>query len=176
MLLPPPLSPANTSSPQPSSSKTASETVPIYPSTSPEPVAIEQNIGSTPPQLTQEEALNLIREWLQQKQQVFTPPYNLEVLAKYTDEEYYKERRDDAEKHRLKDSQIHFSRTIVEPTSTVLVDTNQANQVTIGVSITEACTYIQGETTGDCSSQNQAYLYTLQFDGNHWKIIKAIKD
>jgi hypothetical protein len=166
-------SPPNISAPQPSSSETASKTVPISPSAPPEPVTVAKTIGSPPPKITQKEALNLIREWLQQKQKVFTPPYNLEVLAKYTSKEYYQSKRSEVEKYRLKDAQVHFSGIIVKPTSTVLVKTNQA---IIGVSITEACTYIKGKTTGDCSSQNQAYRYTLQFDGKHWKIIKATKD
>lgn len=169
----PPPSPSHTSAPKPSSSETASETVPISPSAPPEPVTVAKTIGSPPPKITQKEALNLIREWLQQKQQVFTPPYNLEVLSKYTSKEYYQSKRSEAEKYRLKGAQVRFSGIIVKPTSTVLVKTSQA---IIGVSVTEACTYIKGKTTGDCSSQNQAYRYTLQFDGNHWKIIKATKD
>jgi len=165
---------SSSTNPQSSVSTPASEAIQIAPTASSVPITTQQtSVQTSPPLITQEEALNLIKEWLQQKQQVFSSPYDLEILGRYATGAYYELKQREVERLREVSTELQFSGLVVEPTGVFSTDTNQA---VIGVGVTETCTYVRGETTEDCSSQSHPYTYTLRFDGVQWKIIASVKE
>ncbi len=121
---------------------------------------------ATTPTLTQETAVDLVEKWLQEKHKVFAPPFDLQVLARYTTGRYFQKSQNTVDWLKSNNAYYQFESPLVEATGIFSVEGNQA---TVGVKVTESLSlYSQGQAK---PSQNTTeYNFTLQLENGQWKI------
>lgn len=122
--------------------------------------------------ITQAQAVNLINQWLQAKQQVFAPPYNTQSVAELTTGELAAELvKPQGTVAWLKKNNAYYRFGVQKIESVERFLTNGA-KATIEVRVTEDRTlYRNGKVDSSRTDfQTRLVRYSLQFSNGQWKI------
>ena len=119
-------------------------------------------------QITKQEALNLVENWLKAKNIVFGPTYNTATLSKYTTGRYYADKQSAIKE--LKDQQVYmkYDSPLVQSVGELSVIGKTA---IIKANVKEKITRYNysGQATWN-GSPERLYQWTLRFDNGSWKI------
>jgi hypothetical protein len=124
--------------------------------------------------ITQTEAVTLIKSWLQAKGEAYIPPFNPEVIARYTTGEYYKKSIGSVDWLKNNNAYYKYESPTVEPTGKFSME---GERVTIEMIVKENPTLFVNERVDPTSSgpSTGMYRFTLQFDSGTWKIADTQK-
>ncbi|MFB2917916.1 protein kinase domain-containing protein [Aerosakkonema funiforme] len=130
------------------------------------PTETTQNTTAT---ITQQEAVNLIDQWLRSKKDVYAYPYNFQIPAQYTTGKYLDKTIGTINWLKNNNAYYTYESPIVTQNGGFFVE---ANQATIVVNIIENRTlYVNGRIdrtkTGPTSG---VYRFTMQLENGNWKI------
>lgn len=158
-----------------------SEVVPTSYSPNNSPVALvsDQNIAeqiftdsSSTATLSQQDAVNLIKKWLQAKRTMFAPPYDRQIAQKITTGEQYQKTagyNGSIDYLQKKNSQYKYGQQTIDNVEKFVINGNQAS---IQVSVTEQQTlYINDRVDPQNSKTGKiTVLYNLKLVDGSWKI------
>ncbi|WP_445249594.1 IMS domain-containing protein [Microcoleus sp. OTE_8_concoct_300] len=124
--------------------------------------------------ITQKEAVTLIKSWLQAKGEAYIPPFNPEVIARYTTGEYYKKSIGSVDWLKNNNAYYKYESPTVEPTGKFSLE---GERVTIEMIVKENPTLFVNERVDPTSSgpSTGMYRFILQFDSGTWKIADTQK-
>ena len=123
--------------------------------------------------ITQQEAVDLIKEWLEAKKVIFAPPYKRKLLAELTTGELYKSIAEaDGKIEQLKRNNAYYRYGVqkIENVDRFVADGNRA---TIQVKVTEDIKFYRNGylDPAESSFKTRTVLYNLQLNvGGRWKI------
>lgn len=119
--------------------------------------------------ITKPDAVNLIKSWLSQKQNILGYPYDLGMLGRYTTGKYYRARKGASDWLKQRSGNYTFSSPSVKPAGEFVA---KENQVIIDLKVYQKQRLrVRGkiDPTRD-SPVNGVYRYTLEFANGGWKI------
>lgn len=124
--------------------------------------------------ITQTEAITLIKSWLNAKKEAYIPPFNPEIIARYTTGEYYKKSVGSVDWLQKSNGYYTYESPTVEPTGKFAIE---GERVTIEMRVNENPTLFVGGIVDPRYSgpSTGIYRFTLQFDGGTWKIAESQK-
>ncbi len=124
--------------------------------------------------ITQIEAVTLIKSWLNAKKEAYIPPFNPEVIARYTTGEYYKNLIGTVDWLQKNNGYYTYETPTVEPTDKFAIE---GERVTIEMRVNENRTLFVNQKVDPTSSGSSTgmYRFTLQFDSGIWKIADSQK-
>ena len=124
--------------------------------------------------ITQTEAITLIKLWLNAKKEAYIPPFNPEVIARYTTGEYYKSSIGTVDWLQKSNGYYTYESPTVEPTGKIAIE---GERVIIEMRVDENRTLFVNERVDPTSSgpTTGMYRFTLQFDSGTWKIADGQK-
>lgn len=124
-------------------------------------------------QITKQEALNLVANWLKAKTLVFGRTYNTDTLSKYTTGKYYSDRQSTIKQLKDKGEYMKYYSPSVQSVGELSVIGKTA---TIKVNVWEKYTVYNdsGQAIWNESPEG-LYSWTLKFENGSWKIAAAEK-
>ncbi|GAB1544195.1 hypothetical protein NUACC21_68710 [Scytonema sp. NUACC21] len=125
--------------------------------------------NNTQSQFSREDAVNLIKTWLEAKKEAYGSSYNAQVIYQYTTGNYQRKNLSTLRTLQEENAYYTFEQPIVEPIGQFYA---QDNQVTIDVRIRENRTHYVGGQFEPTYSGSVSGLYkaTLQLENGVWKI------
>jgi len=124
------------------------------------------------PDLSRQQAKNLIERWLQAKQRIFAPPYNRQLLAELTTGERY---QDDSGSIGWLQRNNAYYKYGVRKVDSIKRLAQDGKTATVKFDYTEDRTlYIDGEVVPkETDFKTRTVIYNLQFENGQWKIASA---
>jgi len=136
------------------------------------PSSTNSSSPASPTQLSESDAVNLVKNWLQAKKTVFASPFDRQVAANLTTGAlYYDITKSGGSIDWLKGNNAYyqFGSQSVESTGSFSAISNQA---TVGLKVTEDRTfYVDGKVdAAQTDFKTKTVVYTLQLENGTWKI------
>jgi ARC6-like, IMS domain len=144
---------------------------------SPSPQTTSNNIPNTPPsnsnssELTQQQAAQVIQNWLDAKKRLFAPPYEEQLAAEFTIGERYIKTIGAIKWLRENKAYYNYKTAQVDSSNNLSVSSNQA-QIDVNVS-EDLVLYVNGQVDQSSTTygiKTKAYRFFLKLDAGTWKI------